>query len=302
MSKEDKPIVFKHTKDGKWRSRFNGRTFKFEEGKHEPGVDGGPPPTVPSGAFKVIPLELRTREIDLRRKAEIAEEKQAAQAQAEPSKEPQVAPEPEAKPEPEPEPTPPPAPEPVAQEPETFPAYCADAIGRIPATEAIPEEAGGHLGDEEQPNLLPLPEDESADQSDDTLPLIEMLVDSMFQMGEQLGGPAAPKSATMGALTTEGLRDMMVRSAKEAFPSADVEMGPKTTLGLCFFGYLGLCYSRERFRQNTDPWLKVAGRWFGDRWAVLKSRVGGAWSRWRQPKQPQASERKPDKKEESRDA
>jgi hypothetical protein len=97
-----------------------------------------------------------------------------------------------------------------------------------------------------------------------------MAIDSMFQIGEKLGGPKAPKSATSGACSLEGLRDMMVTSAKQSFPGLDVEMGPRTTLAVCMLGYLGMCASHEQFRANTTPlWARAADR----------LRLGWAWVR-----------------------
>lgn len=279
------PIVFKHTEDGKWRSRFNGRTFKFLEGTHEPGIDGGPPPTTPSGAFRMIPKPLRFDGDP----AEKREDPPAQSEAPEPKPQPEAQTEPQTTQDPQPAQTQPSQP-PQMETPQTasepantgFPTYCEDALR---GASGISDGAGVEPEAEQQPNPFGETPAQTKKKKQE-IPLIEMLVDSMFGMGEQLGGPKAPKSATMGAFSIESLRDNMVESAKEAFPGADVEMGPKTTFALCMAGYLGLCMSEQRFRENTTPW-----------YLHFRGRIAGWWARVKYGRQKRKEEKAAKRKE-----
>lgn len=242
------PKIFKHGGDGNWRCRSQDakgrwRTAKFITGTHEPGHGDEPPPITASGAFVRIPKAIRDT---IAPKVEPAPEPQAqtpVAPQIEPTQSPQAEP---AQTEP-------------AKETSGFPPLCADAMsaGNIAAV-APPEMT--------QVDGMP-PQSEAGTPNALEIPLVEMAVDTLFNFGEQFGGPKAPKASATEGFSAEQLRDTMVKAAKEVFPKADVEMGPAPTLVLSILAYGGLCYAHEDFRKNTAPWYlklktKFAGWWF----------------------------------------
>ena len=272
-----KPIIFKHKEDGNWRSRTRDdkgrwRTFKFNAAMHEPGIDGGPPPTVPSGAFKTLPKAIRdTVNPEVAKEPENEPERPAELAQPEPTQtEPNPSPAQAAEvAQPEPEQTP----QPDAPEPEqnaansAFPDFCADAKRAGFVAEASPEGT-------------PQPEPK-AEKMD--IPVVEMLIDSMFSVGEALGGPKAPPgSSASDGLTVEGLRKMMVKSGKEAFPKAEIEAGPKVTFFGCMAIYLFMCNQHEQFRENAAPWYERAKEKIG----LFRYRVKNWFRSRKEKKQP----------------
>lgn len=258
------PKVFKHGGDGNWRCRSQDdkgrwRTAKFIEGKHQPGLGDEPPPITDSGAFVTIPKAIRDTTAP-------AQPEQAAQA--EPQPEPVAQPQAQPAPEPQNEPTQSPQPEPTQPEPakETsgFPEFCADAMRNqstpiVQATDAT--QAEGIVGDP----VAPKP-------SKVEVPVVELLIDSMFSIGEGMGGPKAPKGSGTDGLSLETLRDKMVESGKAAFPAAEVEAGPKTTFFGCMGLYLYMCYTHEEFRKKAEPWYIRAKGNFASWWTRLKHR------------------------------
>lgn len=270
MTTTRKPIVFRNKTDGEWRSRMQDekgkwRTFKFVDGLNEPGVDGGPPPTVESGAFKRIPKAIRET---------LGTE---APAQPEPAA-PTPAPEPAqsqdgGQPEPA-EPTQPePAQSPQAPEKEVFPPLCADAM-RVPPPPTQEEAGGTGPTGPKEPGKL-------------DIPVVEMMIDTMFAMGEAMGGPKAPKGSATEGLSMEGLRSTMVRAGNEAFPKANLDAGPKTTFFGCMCIYLVTCYQKEKFRENAAPWYER-----------MREKIGLWWHRMRARRR----EKRENKKEEKTDA
>lgn len=249
------PKVFKHGGDGNWRCRSQDdkgrwRTAKFVTGKHEPGYGDEPPRVTEKGSFITIPQAIRdTRTAQVEPKPAATPEPQQnapTPAISEPAKqaEPEIA-----KQEP-------------SKETSDFPPFCDDARGKggvILAESEIASPEGA---------ILPPVEPEQPNSTE--IPLVEMAIDTMFQLGEQLGGPKAPKLATVEAFSTEGLRNQMVKAAKEVLPSASVEMGPKKTLAACIVAYLGMCYSSEQFRENTAPWYIRAKGKFAGWWLKMK--------------------------------
>ena len=283
------PLVFKHGGDGNWRSRYRDekgriRTAKFREGYHQPGANGEQPPINESGSFVAIPKPIR----DTLTPQQPQPEAEPAQVEATIEPTPQTEPQPENSPQTE-APQPPQSEEPQQSEPapaEAFPEYCEDAMRG--ASESTTEPLELPQADTFEDPVAP------GESKESDLPVIEMAVDTFLQLGEMLGGPKAPKSATMGAISTETLRDMMVKNGKAAFPGMDIEMGPKTSLGLCAIGYLGLCYSQEEFRKNTAPWYLRARAKFAGWWVNRKQRKAAA--------KQAAQEIKEQQKEESNDA
>lgn len=255
--KESLPIRYQHEQDGKWRVRYRDRkgrirVDKWEEGKHAPGTDGGPPPLTDGGTFRTIPKVIReahapvTAEKTNEPASPVAntldtEPHPAASDTAE-----QAQPETTAEPEP--------------SKMLDFPPLCDDAR-RGPSL----DDSGGTAGSEKAPS--PAPADHKME-----IPVVEMLIDTMFNLGEALGGPKAPKGSAMTeGFSMDQLRQTMVESGKQIIPKADVEAGPKLT----FFGsmgiYLFLCYQHEQFRENARPW-----------YVKIREKIGLSWHRLRQ--------------------
>lgn len=289
------PIVYRHQTDGKWRVRYRDpkgriRVDKFIEGLHEPGIDGESPPLTEGHTFRTIPKAIRNTHTAPVEEAPAIEpepserspepqqvptvEPETVQLQVEPTQQaesPQLAPPQEATPER--------TIEAETAKTEAFPEFCEDARRVDPISDSAPQEA---------PNPT-----ESASKPIE-IPVVEMLIDGMFQMGEQLGGPRAPGgSAVTAGLTLESLREMMIKSGREAFPKAEVEAGPKTTFFGCMGLYLFICTQHENFRTNTAPW-----------WQRAKERAGLWWHRtrtnWKQKRAARTSPK--EEKEDSEDA
>lgn len=257
-----KPIIFRHKGDGNWRCRSQDekgrwRTAKFETGKHEPGRGDEPPRVTEKGSFYVIPKAIRdTRLLASEAKPEPVAGKAAESPQPEPNSakdEPAKLAEPEI------------AKQPQAEDINGFPEFCTDARGK----------GGAILGEADIASTTDgaLPEIEPEPPQETEVPLVEIAIDAMFQFGEKLGGPKAPKSATMETFSTEGLRDQMVLAAKRVMPNGlSVKLGPWGTLGACMAQYLTTCYAMAQSREVPTPlfvkmkiklasWWMKAGHW-----------------------------------------